>query len=156
MKYQPNIELDNTIKFVMISLGGLCAGLVQGILGVGSGTFIMGVLLSFNLDTRVASATSGYQIFFIGAASFLETFINNAISLQDAAFLFGICSILGGIATFLMYRVFQGRDGRKVNKLLVFIILILCLISVIGVFPSTIQIYLEFGWDRLLDIKFKC
>ena len=63
----------------MICLGGLGAGLIQGILGVGSGTFIMGVLLGYNLDPRVASATSGYQIFFIGAASFIETFINGSI-----------------------------------------------------------------------------
>ena len=63
----------------MIALGGFTAGMVQGILGVGSGTFIMGVLLSYNLDPRVASATSGYQIFFIGAASFIETFINGKI-----------------------------------------------------------------------------
>lgn len=79
IKYVPNIDLSEKKKFIMVSLGGLCAGLVQGILGVGSGTFIMGVLLAYNLDTRVASATSGYQIFFIGAASFIESFINNSI-----------------------------------------------------------------------------
>ena len=79
IKYEPNIDLSEKRKFFMICLGGLGAGLVQGILGVGSGTFIMGVLLAYNLDPRVASATSGYQIFFIGAASFIETFINGSI-----------------------------------------------------------------------------
>ena len=79
VNYEPNIDLSERKKFIMIALGGFSAGLVQGILGVGSGTFIMGVLLAYDLDTRVASATSGYQIFFIGAASFIETFINGKI-----------------------------------------------------------------------------
>ena len=65
-----DIDLCKKKVFLMISIGGLMAGLVQGILGVGSGTFIMLVLLSYNIDPRVASATSGYQIFFIGSASF--------------------------------------------------------------------------------------
>ena len=60
----------------MICLGGLGAGLIQGILGVGSGTFTMAVFLGINLDPKVARATSSYQIFFIGAASFFITFIN--------------------------------------------------------------------------------
>lgn len=55
----------------MIALGGLSAGLVQGMFGVGSGTFTMAIFLSYNLDPRVASATSGYQIFFIGTGSFI-------------------------------------------------------------------------------------
>ena len=54
-----------------IIFGGLLAGFVQGILGVGSGTVVMLVLLTYNFDARVASATSGFQIFFIGAASFV-------------------------------------------------------------------------------------
>lgn len=66
-----DIDLCRRKIFFMISLGGMAAGFVQGILGVGSGTFIMAVLLSYKIDPRVASATSGYQIFFIGAASFV-------------------------------------------------------------------------------------
>ena len=131
----------------MIALGGSCAGLVQGILGVGSGTFIMGVLLAYDLDTRVASATSGYQIFFIGAASFLETFINGKIELQDAGLLFGVCAVLGGLVTYGMYTFLKRQDAKKVNRLLVLIIFILCMISVVGVFPSTIQTIIDFGWE---------
>ena len=140
----------------MVALGGTSAGLVQGILGVGSGTFIMGVLLAYDLDPRVASATSGYQIFFIGAASFIETFINGKIELQDAGFLFGICAILGGVVTYGMYSFLKKRDEKLVNKLLVLVIFILCMISVIGVFPSTIQTVVEFGWDEMLKIKWHC
>jgi hypothetical protein len=32
----------------------------------------MGVFMALNLDARVAAATSGYQILFVGAAAFIE------------------------------------------------------------------------------------
>ena len=72
-KFEIGFDVDLSKKkiFLMIALGGMTAGFVQGILGVGSGTFIMLVLLAYNIDPRAASATSGYQIFFIGAASFV-------------------------------------------------------------------------------------
>lgn len=72
-----NIDLSQGKLFRAIGLGAFSAGMVQGILGVGSGTVIMGVFLALNLNPRVASATSGYQVFFIGAASFVEGFITN-------------------------------------------------------------------------------
>ena len=52
---------------------------MQGTLGVGSGTCIMAVLLAYKIDPRVASATSGYQIFFVGSASLVEELINGDI-----------------------------------------------------------------------------
>ena len=98
-----DVDLCKQKTFLMIALGGLSAGFIQGILGVGSGTFIMLVLLSYNIDPRSASATSGYQIFFIGAASFVEAFVTGSISLEDGLLLFLICSVLGGVVTYLFY-----------------------------------------------------
>lgn len=51
--------------------GGLTAGLVQGILGLGSGTTTMAVLLDLGVDPISASATVGYQILFIGGAALI-------------------------------------------------------------------------------------
>ena len=70
----------------------------------------MAVLLTYDLNPRVASATSGYQIFFIGTASFSETFINEKIELQDAGFLFGICAIFGGAVTYIFSYLLKKRD----------------------------------------------
>ena len=156
INYRPNVNLSSKKTFFMMALGGFSAGMVQGILGVGSGTFTMAIFLSYNLDPRVASATSGYQIFFIGAGSFIETFINGRISLQDAGFLFGNCAILGGIVTFGMYKYLKDKDPVKVNRLLVQIILVLCLVSILGVIPSTVLTYVDFGWERLSSINFHC
>lgn len=70
------VELDQAKQFFSVALGALIAGLVQGILGMGCGTCIMLVLLTLNMDSTAASATSGYQILFTGSASLLEFYIN--------------------------------------------------------------------------------
>jgi len=70
------VELDQPKQFFSVALGAIIAGLVQGILGMGCGTCIMLVLLTLNIDSTAASATSGYQILFTGSASLLEFYIN--------------------------------------------------------------------------------
>ena len=70
------VELDQSRKFYSVIAGAFVAGLVQGILGMGCGTCIMLVLLSMEMDSTAASATSGYQILFTGSASLLEFYIN--------------------------------------------------------------------------------
>lgn len=44
-----NIDFRENRNFGLICFGGYFAGLTQGILGVGSGTFIMGVFMALNL-----------------------------------------------------------------------------------------------------------
>lgn len=64
-----DIYLDQKKEFFTVSVGAFFAGFIQGILGLGAGTCIMMVMMSFGIDTTVASATSGYQILFTGSAS---------------------------------------------------------------------------------------
>jgi uncharacterized membrane protein YfcA len=71
LKIRRNLDFSVTRNVGLICFGGYFAGLCQGILGVGSGTFIMGVFMAINLDPRVAAATSCYQILFIGIATFI-------------------------------------------------------------------------------------
>jgi uncharacterized membrane protein YfcA len=68
VEYPMDIKLNDSKKFWLVCLGGLGAGFIQGILGVGSGTSIMAVLLALGIPPTVASACSGYQVFFIGSA----------------------------------------------------------------------------------------
>jgi uncharacterized membrane protein YfcA len=67
----PNIDLSISHNFGIVCFAGYFAGIFQGILGVGSGTFIMGVFVTLGLHPQVAAATSGYQILFIGLATFI-------------------------------------------------------------------------------------
>lgn len=102
-----NIDFSVRRNFGLICFGGYFAGLAQGILGVGSGTFIMGVFMAIKLDPRVAAATSSYQILFVGIAAFIEQFITNSIKIEDALFLFLLTSIGGGVLTFVLYHIFK-------------------------------------------------
>ena len=76
-----DIELDDISTFLRVVSGSFLAGLIQGILGMGCGTCIMLVLLSFPLNSTAASATSGYQILFTGSASLIEYYINGEVQL---------------------------------------------------------------------------
>jgi uncharacterized membrane protein YfcA len=66
-----NVDFGSSRNFGWICFAGYFAGLAQGILGVGSGTFIMGTFMYLNIDPRVAAATSSYQILFIGLSAFI-------------------------------------------------------------------------------------
>lgn len=52
-------------------LAGFLAGLAQGILGVGSGSCMMSFLLTTSINASSASATTGYQVLFIGLAALI-------------------------------------------------------------------------------------
>lgn len=70
--YNYKLNLDRSSVFNKIVAGGLAAGLLQGIIGMGSGHMISLVLLSMFMRPEVTSATSGFMIFFIGSASLVE------------------------------------------------------------------------------------
>jgi len=70
------IKLDNLNIFSAIVAGGFAAGFIQGVLGMGCGTCIMMVLLTFPIHPTAASATSSYQILFTGLGSLFEYYIN--------------------------------------------------------------------------------
>lgn len=140
----------------LICFGGYCAGLAQGILGAGSGTFIMGVFMALNLHPRVAAATSSYQILFVGAASFIEQFIMNDITVDEGLFLFLLALIGGGIFTMILYQIFKKFEDRKVNRFLVSVMFSLSSLSAIFVIPFVVQMGIDFGIEFLMAIHFKC
>ena len=76
-----DVYLDQPRAFNTVVIGSFAAGFIQGTLGLGAGTCIMMVLLSFSIDPTVASAISGYQILFTGAASLIEFYINGEVKM---------------------------------------------------------------------------
>lgn len=124
-----------------MAIGALIAGFIQGTLGLGGGTCIMMILLSFNLDTTVASATSGYQILFTGAASLLEFILNGEVQIVESVWCLGVCLVIGGCATLGLFHVISKLDKIAVNKFLLGIILVLCLMSIFLTIPTGLRIY---------------
>mgnify|MGYP006869343568 CR=1 FL=1 len=69
MKQEINLADGKEFRFIM--LAGFLAGLAQGVLGVGSGSCMMSFLLTTSINATSASATTGYQVLFIGLAALL-------------------------------------------------------------------------------------
>lgn len=140
LNIKTNLDLSVPRNFGFICFGGYFAGLAQGILGAGSGTFIMGTFMALNLHPRVAAATSSYQILFVGAAAFIQEFITDNIELKDALFLFLLTAIGGGCVTMLLYYIFKKFQDRKVNIFLLTVMFVISFLSAIFVIPILIQI----------------
>ena len=148
------IHLNNYQEFLKITAGAFAAGTIQGLLGMGCGTCIMIVLLSFPIASTSASATSGYQVLFTGSASLLEYYINGEVKLFESLWMLGVCLVIGGIATIFLYRIVEKLNQLYVNRFLYSIITVLCLMSIGLVAPTVMHILNKEGWDGLISIDF--
>lgn len=75
VKYVYDVNLNNPYKFTIALLGGLIGGFLQGVIGIGSGDCMMAAMLFLNMNPRVVSATTGYQIFFVGLSSTIVSLV---------------------------------------------------------------------------------
>lgn len=71
IKYQYDLKLDHFRNFGIVLMGGFIGGFLQGIIGDGSGSAMVAAMLLVGAEPDVTSATSGYQIVFVGAASMI-------------------------------------------------------------------------------------
>lgn len=148
--------MDGTKEFLSVAAGAFAAGLIQGILGMGCGTCIMMVLLSFPIHPSSASATSGYQILFTGSGSLLEYYINGEVQAFESMWMMGVCLTIGGVSTLLLYQLMKRMNQVSVNRLLYCIILALCLMSIALTVPTILGILDKDGWAGMTSITFKC
>ena len=63
---------------------------------------------------------------------------------------------MGGIATLVLFNFLKKFDQIKVNKLLIIIILILCLMSIFLTIPTVLRILKVDGWEGMTKIEFDC
>jgi uncharacterized membrane protein YfcA len=66
--------------FSIIFASGFIGGLLQGIIGAGSGNAMFAALIYIGLNPKVAAGTSGFQIFFIGAASLIQGYADGLLT----------------------------------------------------------------------------
>ena len=68
----------------------------------------------------------------------------------------GVCLVVGGLATIVLYAILQRLNKVYVNRLLFSIITALCLMSIGLTAPTVMNILDRQGWAGLTDITFKC
>jgi uncharacterized membrane protein len=90
------------------------------------------------------------MIVFIGTSSLIEALANNEITWIQAAWYMSICFFLGGICTFILYRVLAG--STQSGKITIAIIISLSILSSVSILPSIYFTQKNFGWDYMLDI----
>lgn len=160
MEYYARIGYDYDTKlaefknFGLITGGGFIGGFLQGIIGVGSGNCMVAAMLTVGIDPKVTSATSGYQIVFIGLSSLIEALAFNELTWIEVGFFFTICFVIGGGLTLLLYHLL--RDKPKAPGILLIIITCLCVMSTIGIIPNVYLTQLFYGWPYMLTVKSFC
>lgn len=152
--YAYSVKLDSVTTFSIIAVGGFIGGFLQGIIGLGSGNTMVSALLVVGIDPKVTSATSGYQIVFIGASSLIEALANQELSWGEVCWLFSVCFFIGGSLTIVMYRLMESRPSM--SRILLIIITALCVVSVVGTIPSIFLTHKYYGWKYMLTAKGFC
>lgn len=142
------LQLDQFSVYIKIVGGGIVAGLLQGIIGMGSGHMISLVLLSMEFRPEVTSGTSGYIIFFVGSASMIEAFVLGDASLNESGLLFGVSFVGSFILTFFTRRYLKKR--AQLDTTIIFILAMICVVSILGVIGNVIQTTLTFGFEHML------
>jgi hypothetical protein len=89
--YKYDVKLNEYRNFALITCGGFIGGFLQGVIGVGSGNLMVASLLTVGLNPKVTSATSGYQIVFIGLSSLIEALVNDELNWVETGWFLFIC-----------------------------------------------------------------
>jgi hypothetical protein len=152
--YHYDVKLNKVQNYMILVCGGFIGGLLQGIIGVGSGNMMVWAMLVIGIDPKVTTATSGYQIVFVGAASLIEAIANQLITWTEAGWLFGICFIIGGSLTVIFYTLTEGRP--TIQRTILLIVTLLCVISVVGTIPSIVLTQKYYGWQYMLTVHDFC
>ncbi|KAL4483024.1 hypothetical protein ABPG74_019050 [Tetrahymena malaccensis] len=140
-------------NFFILSLSGLVAGSVTGMLGMGSGLIILPILLYLGCHTRVCSSTSGFMYLFIGGTSIIYVLTEGVLSYKMILF-YAFLALVGGL-------LFSNILYHYVNKynLQSWIIWIIFFIAVLNLVSMPYYIYAKstlYGWDSLTKNQSFC
>jgi uncharacterized membrane protein YfcA len=148
------LKLDELSVYSKIALGGIVAGILQGVIGLGSGHMISLVLLSLNFRPEVTSGTTGYIVFFVGSASMIESFILGDSKWEESLFIFLVSFIGSILLTFLALRYLKRQS--KLDTTIILILALICVVSIVGVIGNIIITVATFGFDHLVQAKSFC
>jgi uncharacterized membrane protein YfcA len=154
INYPYTLKLDELSVYSKIAVGGIVAGILQGVIGLGSGHMITLVLLSLNFRPEVTSGTTGYIVFFVGSASMIESFILGDSKWEESLFLFLISFVGSLILTFFSLRYLKRHS--KLDTTIILILASIYVVSIVGVISNVVMEAKTFGFEQLVQAKSLC
>ncbi|MDR0404744.1 MAG: sulfite exporter TauE/SafE family protein [Oscillospiraceae bacterium] len=97
-----------TLKRILICLTGVVAGVVNGMLGAGSGNIMVPALEKYGLEERVSHATSVFIVFFCCVSSTALYSLNGKLEVSDA-----LTYVIYGLPGAILGTVVLPRVNRK-------------------------------------------
>lgn len=146
IKYAYDLELDDPRQFALVVAGSLLGGFLQGLLGIGAGDCMIAALLLIRAHPLVASATVGYQMVFMGLTDTILALGENNLTWVDLGVFFGVCFVLGGALTVLIYHYLWNKP--LATRVVLLVVALLSVLNVLGIIPNlyfTEQFY-EYSW----------
>ncbi|KAM3137326.1 hypothetical protein pb186bvf_010506 [Paramecium bursaria] len=102
--YNKNIDYDYRLPFFLkVCFAGFLGGFMGGMSGIGSGAIPVTILILIGVNSRVASATSGFQKLFISLFNVYEAYQDKQMSLQEVLFMMILGLISGLLITAPLY-----------------------------------------------------
>lgn len=81
-------------------------------IAAGCGHILILFMLSLHVNPKVASATSGYQVMFIGASSTIQALVQGSLTWQPFLF-FLLLSLIGSfLLSILAYRLLDRMEDK--------------------------------------------
>ena len=156
VQYKYSVDLSVPKNYILLSLGGLLAGFSSGLIGLGCGHIMILFMGLIGVQGKVASATSGYQILFIGSASLIQALVQHSLTWVPLVF-FSLLAFIGSfVLSILAYKLCETLPNKG-QGIIIIILIVLSVINIIGVIPNMILTSKYYGFSSLLETKgFSC
>ncbi|KAL4495188.1 hypothetical protein ABPG72_007295 [Tetrahymena utriculariae] len=147
-EFAGDLDVNNNMKYIKISLAGFTAGMLAGTFGVGAGLSLVPILLVSGVHPQVVAATCGFNNFFVSTETIIQVFTNNYLNLSQII-LFSILSFLGGFI--FANLVYKYVEKKKASYMVVFIVFGLAILNIVAFIVYLTKKGVRYGWDSLVN-----
>lgn len=105
INYEYTTDVAKPQNFIYLVLGGFLGGFSSGLIGLGAGNIMIIFMGLVGVQMKVASATSGYQIMFIGSASLIQAVAEGRLTWVPLVFFASLAFLGSFVFSIIAYRI---------------------------------------------------
>ncbi|CAD8115899.1 unnamed protein product [Paramecium primaurelia] len=141
--------------FMIVWISGFLGGIMGGMTGVGAGAIIVSILILQNVNSRVASATGGFQKLFISLFTTILSYQQGDLDKNEILFFFILGLFSGLLIAGPMYYYLELNP--KQNYLVIYLVCIFLIISAIsGAIYLLKEIVIMDRWNKMIQTHTFC